>query len=75
LVRGVNAPLLSEAKIFFRKFDYEMVHSEVYLNKYVVSIAPFFTYACPECSQNIQKNALFACFRFLIFYPFFQGVS
>jgi len=25
----------------FGKFDYEMVHSEVYLNKYVVSIAPF----------------------------------
>ena len=25
----------------FWKFDYEMVHSEVYLNKYVVSIAPF----------------------------------
>ena len=23
------------------KFDYEMVHSEVYLNKYVVSIASF----------------------------------
>jgi len=36
-----------------RKFDYEMVHSEVYLNKYVVSIAPFITPACPECSQNI----------------------
>ena len=25
----------------FWKFDYKMVHSEVYLNKYVVSIAPF----------------------------------
>ena len=37
----------------FRKFDYEMVHSEVYLNKYVVSIAPFSTPACPDCSQNI----------------------
>ena len=35
------------------KFDYEMVHSEVYLNKYVVSIAPFSTPACPDCSQNI----------------------
>ena len=23
-----------------KKFDYEVVHSEVYLNKYVVSIAP-----------------------------------
>jgi len=36
-----------------RKFDYEMMHSEVYLNKYVVSIAPFSTPACPGCSQNI----------------------
>jgi len=37
----------------FWKFDYEMVHSEVYLNKCVVSIAPFSTSACPDCSQNI----------------------
>ena len=37
----------------FWKFDYELVHSEVYLNKYVVSIAPFSTPACPDCSQNI----------------------
>jgi len=29
-----------------------MVHSEVCLNKYVVSIAPFSTPACPSCSQN-----------------------
>jgi len=36
-----------------RKFDYKMVHSEVYLNKYVASIAPFSTSACPDCSQNI----------------------
>ena len=40
------------------KFDYEMVHSEVYLNKYLVSIAPFSTPACPDCSQkyNISLN-------------------
>jgi len=38
LVRGVNAPLPPEAKKI-SKFDYEMVHSEVYLNKYVVSIS------------------------------------
>ena len=37
----------------FWKFDYEMVHSEVYLNKYVVSIAPSSTPACRDCSQNI----------------------
>ena len=51
LVRGVNAHLPPEAKKF-RKFDYEMVHSEVYLSKCVVSIAPFSTTACPHCSQN-----------------------
>ena len=53
------------------KFDYEMVHSEIYLNKYVVSIAPFSTPAFTP--PPIQKTALFACFRFLIFHPFFQG--
>jgi len=36
------------------KFDYEIVHSEVYLNKYVISIAPFSTPACPDCSRNIN---------------------
>jgi len=49
-----------------RKFDYEMVHSEVYLNKYVVSIAPFST-------PPFRKLLFSACFRFLIFHPFFQG--
>jgi len=49
---GVNALLPPEAKKIF-KFDYKMVHSEVYLNKYVVSIAPFSTPACPDCSQNV----------------------
>ena len=56
----------------FWKFDYEMVHSEVYLNKYVVSIAPFSTPACPDCSQNIQKTALFCMFslsNFLSIFP------
>ena len=61
------------------KFDYEMVHSEVYLNKYVVSIAPFSTPACPDCCQNITfkhgKLLFFACFRFLISHAVFQGVS
>ena len=37
----------------FWKFDYEVMHSEVYLNKCVVSRAPFSTPACPDCSQNI----------------------
>ena len=51
-----------------------MVRSEVYLNKYyVVSIAPLSTTACPDYSQNIHKTAFFACSRFLIFHPFFQG--
>jgi len=47
------------------------VHSEVYLNKYVVSIVPFSTPAFT--STPIQKTAFFACFRFLFFHPFFQG--
>ena len=52
LVRGVSAPCrLRRRKLW--KSDYEMVHSGVYLNKYVVSIAPFSTPACPDCSQSI----------------------
>ena len=39
----------------------------------MVSIAPFSTPACPDCSQNIEKTALFHDFAFLIFHPFFQG--
>jgi len=54
-------------RIFFWKFDYEMVHSEVYLNKYVVSIAPF-----PQ--PPFRKLLFFTCFRFLIFIHFLQGV-
>ena len=51
-LRGSMPPCrLSRRK--FRKLDYEMVRSEVYLNKYAVSIAPFSTPACPDCSQNI----------------------
>ena len=61
-------------RIKFRKFDYETVHSEVYLNKYAVSTAPFSTLSPPPPTP-IEKTALFACFRFLIFRPFFQGVS
>ena len=40
-----------------------MVRCEVYLNKYVVSIAPFSTPACPHCSRNIQKTVPF-CIAF-----------
>ena len=49
-----------------------MVHSDVglCLNKYVVSIAPFSTPAFTPAPPPIQKTALFACFRFLIFHPY-----
>jgi len=49
LVRGSMPP----CRLRRRKFDYEMLHSEVYLNNYVISIAPFSTPACPDCFQNI----------------------
>ena len=52
-----------------------MVHSEVYMNKYVVSIAPFSTPACPDSSQNIQKIALFCMFSLFNFSSIFPGVS
>ena len=35
--------MLPEAKKILKICDYEVVHSAVYLNKYVVSIAPFST--------------------------------
>ena len=72
LVRGSMSPCRLRRRIFW-KCDYETVHSEVYPNKYVVSIAPFSTSACPDCSQNILKTAVFfACFRFLFFHQFFS---
>ena len=55
-----------------------MVHSEVglYLNKYVVSIAPFSTPACPsKYDINIIKTALLCMFSLLTFHPFSQGRS
>jgi len=48
-----------------------MVHSEVYLNKYVVSIAPFSTPAFTP--PPFRKLLFFTCFRFLIFHPFSRG--
>jgi len=53
-----------------------MVHFEVYLNKYVVSIAPFSTPACPDCSQNITytQKLLFCIFSLFNFSSiFFRG--
>ena len=55
----------------FRKFDYEMVHSEVYLNKYVVSIAPFSKHSFTP--PLFRKLLFFACFRFLTFHLFSRG--
>jgi len=69
LVRKVNAPLSPEAKKIL-KSDYKMVQSEVYLNKYVVSIAPFST---PAFTPNSENCSFLAYFRFLIYHPFFQG--
>ena len=53
-----------------------MGHSEVYLNKYVVSIAPFSTPACPDCSQNMTENienCSFCMFSLFNFSSIFQG--
>jgi len=50
-----------------------MVQSEVYLNKYVVSVAPFSTPACSDCSQNIQKTVLFCMFSHFNFLFTFPG--
>jgi len=72
LVKGVNAPLPPKAKKVL-KIWLRMVHSEVNLNKYVVSIAPFSTPACPDCSQNIQKTALFCMLSLFNFSSISRG--
>jgi len=52
------------------KFGYEVLYSKVCLNKYVVSTAPF---SYPAFTPRpFRKLVFFACFRFLIFHPFFQ---
>ena len=53
-----------------------MVHSGVYLNKYVVSIAPFSTTVCPDCSQNNNmtiENCSFCMFSLFNFSSIFPG--
>jgi len=54
-----------------------MVHFEVYLNKYVVRIAPFSTPACPDCSQkynlNVENCSLLHVFAFYFFIHFCRG--
>jgi len=44
-----------------------------YLNKYVVSIAPFSTPACPDCSQNIFLNCSFCMFSLFNISSIFRG--
>jgi len=69
---GVSMPPCRLRWRKFWNFFYEVVHSEVYLTKYVVSIAPFSTSACPDCSQNCS----FWMFSFFFnFSSSFQGVS
>ena len=53
-----------------------MMHSAVHLNKYVVSIAPLSTTACPDCSQNItytEKTDLLCMFSLFNFSSIFPG--
>jgi len=59
----------------FWKSDHEMVHSEVYLNKYVVSIAPFSTPTFTHTPTPVQKTALFRMFLLLNFSSIFPGGS
>jgi len=75
LVRGSMPPCRLRRN--FWKFDYEVVHSEVYLNKYVVSIAPFSTRpACPGCSQNRPLSITYKLkHRKLLFFVFFNFSS
>jgi len=66
LVRGGQCPLAACGE---ENFDYEMVHSEEYMNKHVVSIAPFSTPAfTPHPHSENCSFCMFSLFNF--FYPF-----
>ena len=67
---GGLMPLCRLRRRTFWKFDYEMVHSEVYLNKYVVSIAPFSTTAF-----KIFRKLLFCVCSLFNFSSIFPGGS
>jgi len=85
LDRGPMPPCRLRRRTFW-KFAYEMVHSEVYLNKYVVSIATFSTFSAfclplllskyninTIMSSEIQKTALFCMFSLFNFSSIFPG--
>ena len=63
----------------FRKFDYEMVHSEVYLNKYVVSTQhSAVLYTClpwllSKYNINTNENCFFCTFSLFNFSSVFPG--
>ena len=46
------------------KFDYEMVHSEVYLSKYVVNIAPAVLYTCLHSHPHSENRSFCMCSLF-----------
>ena len=71
LVRGSMSPCAWGEENFENLTTKWCIHFEVYLNKYMVSIAPFSTPAFTP--PPVRKLLFFACFRFLIFHPFFQG--
>ena len=74
LARGSMPPCRLRGRKFW-KFDYEMVRSEVYVNKYVVSIAPFSTPAFTPIPHS-GNYCFFCIFSLSNFHPFFQeGVS
>jgi len=76
LVRG-QCPLAARSEENFENLTTKWcILKYNYLNRYVVSIAPFSTPACPDCSQNIHRNLLFFCmFSLFSFSSIFQGVS
>ena len=58
-------------------FDYEMVHSEVYVKcgQHSAVLYTCLPWLLSKYNINIENCSFFACFRFLIFRLFFQGVQ
>jgi len=76
LVRGVNAPLPPEAKKILKTWLRNGAFWSIGLSEYIYEIAPFYTPACSDCSQNItstEKTALFCMCSLFNFSSIFPG--
>jgi len=76
LVRGVNAPLPPEAKKNWKFWKFLLWSiSEQICGQHSAVLYTCLPWLLSKYSINIENCSFFACFRFLIFHPFFRGRS